>query len=116
MIVYLNRQRGQSTLEYAILVVVIIAALLAIQVYLKRGVQGRLKSSADDIGDQYSPGNTNVIVAERTHSHQFQGVGVNSDGAAAQGVSTTYMLEPEVTNSITKSVIVNDFKENWGGS
>ena len=33
------RKRGQSTLEYAVLIVVIIAALIAMQVYLKRGLQ-----------------------------------------------------------------------------
>ncbi|MBI3314567.1 MAG: hypothetical protein HYZ86_01315 [Candidatus Omnitrophica bacterium] len=63
MLTYLNQKtlRGQSTLEYAVLVVIIIGALLSIQFYIKRGVQGRLKSAADDIGDQYSVGNTNVI-------------------------------------------------------
>ena len=61
MLQYLNQKRGQSTLEYAVLIVVIIGALLTIQVYIKRGVQGRLKSAADDIGDQYSDGNTNEI-------------------------------------------------------
>ena len=61
MLQYLNQKRGQSTLEYAVLIVVIIGALLTIQVYMKRGIQGRLKSAADDIGDQYSDGNTNVI-------------------------------------------------------
>jgi len=51
MLQFLNQKRGQSTLEYAVLIVVIIGALLTIQTYIKRGVQGRLKSAADDIGD-----------------------------------------------------------------
>jgi Flp pilus assembly pilin Flp len=50
--------KGQSTLEYAVLIVVIIAALIAMQVYLKRGVQGRMRESSDQIGQQYSPGYT----------------------------------------------------------
>lgn len=50
------QRKAQSTLEYAILVVIIIGVLLAIQVYVKRGLQGRLKSATDDIGDQYSLG------------------------------------------------------------
>ena len=62
----IHKMRGQSTLEYAILVVIIIGALLAIQTYLKRGVQGKLKSSADDIGDQYSPNNTNTLIKTKT--------------------------------------------------
>lgn len=48
-------RRGQGTLEYVTLVVVVIAALLAMQLYMKRGVQGKLRSSADDIGEQFSP-------------------------------------------------------------
>ena len=70
MFKYLNekRQKGQSTLEYAILIIIIIGALLSIQVYIKRGVQGRLKSATDDIGDQFSPGNTNVIKTMTTTS------------------------------------------------
>lgn len=49
---------GQSTLEYAILVVVVIMALIGIQAYLKRGIQGRMRESADQIGDQFSAGLT----------------------------------------------------------
>ncbi len=51
----LKNRRGQSTLEYAILIAVIVGGLLAMQVYVKRGMQGRLRSAADDIGGQYSP-------------------------------------------------------------
>lgn len=54
MIRLLIRKRGQSTLEYAILVVVVIMALVGIQAYLKRGLQGRMRDSADQIGDQFS--------------------------------------------------------------
>jgi len=57
------RKRGQSTLEYAVLIVVIIAALIAMQVYLKRGLQGRIRESSDQIGESYSPGYT---VSNRT--------------------------------------------------
>jgi len=52
------RQRGQSTLEYAVVIAVVLAALLAIQIYVKRGVQGKLRSSTDSIGEQYSAGQT----------------------------------------------------------
>ena len=55
MIRLLIKNRGQSTLEYAILVVVVIVALIGIQAYLKRGISGRMRDSADQIGDQFSP-------------------------------------------------------------
>jgi len=53
-----NNRRAQSTLEYAVIISVIVAALLTMQVYIKRGIQGKLRSAADEIGRQYDPGNT----------------------------------------------------------
>ncbi len=51
-------RRAQSTLEYALLLSVVVGGLLTMQNYLKRSVQGRLQASADEIGEQYSPGLT----------------------------------------------------------
>lgn len=42
---------GQSTAEYAVLVALVAAAIIAMQVYLKRGLQGRIR----DLADQISP-------------------------------------------------------------
>ncbi|VAX37515.1 hypothetical protein MNBD_UNCLBAC01-568 [hydrothermal vent metagenome] len=50
-----RKQKGQTVLEYAILLVIIMGAFLAISAYLKRGIQGRWKSAADNLGDQYDP-------------------------------------------------------------
>lgn len=50
----LLRKKGQSTLEYAVIIAVIVGALIAMQMYIKRGVQGRLRQASDDIGEQFS--------------------------------------------------------------
>lgn len=47
--------RGQSTIEYTLLIVGVIGALLAMQAYFKRGVQGRLRENVENIGKQYDP-------------------------------------------------------------
>jgi len=91
MLQYLNQKRGQSTLEYAVLIVVIIGALLTIQVYIKRGVQGRLKSAADDIGDQYSDGNTNAVKTTIRMS--------NTEETFSAGNSASKIVVPESTNT-----------------
>ncbi|MDD4910621.1 MAG: hypothetical protein PHR44_08115 [Candidatus Omnitrophica bacterium] len=52
------RRSGQSSLEICVLVIVIVGALIAMQTYVKRAIQGRMRLAADDIGQQYSPGNT----------------------------------------------------------
>lgn len=51
------KRKGQSTLEYAVIIAVVVGALLAMQAYMKRGVEGKLRGSADSIGEQYSAGN-----------------------------------------------------------
>lgn len=52
------KNSAQSTLEYVIIIAVAVAALIAMQAYLKRGMQGRMRESAENIssGTMYSPG------------------------------------------------------------
>ncbi|UCB56773.1 MAG: hypothetical protein JSV30_06165 [Candidatus Omnitrophota bacterium] len=68
-------KRGQNTIEYAVLVAVVVSALLAIQTYLNRGVKGRLRSSVDSIGQQYSAGNmtssSTTTVAPQKNEEEF---------------------------------------------
>lgn len=53
------KSRGQGVLEYSLLAAVIIAGLLLTQMYLKRAMQGRLRSASESMGDsQYFPGHT----------------------------------------------------------
>ncbi len=48
-------KKGQTTLEYIVLIIIVMGALLAISNYFKRGLQGRWKAALDDMGDQYDP-------------------------------------------------------------
>lgn len=54
------RRRAQSTIEYFTVFSIIVLALVAMQVYLKRGMQGRLRGYAEQLsqGSAYSPGAT----------------------------------------------------------
>lgn len=45
--------RAQSISEYAVLLAVIAGALLGMQVYLKRGIQGRIRDLADQISSKH---------------------------------------------------------------
>ena len=101
-----KKTRGQSTLEYAVLIIIVIGALLSIQVYIKRGVQGRLKSATDDIGDQYLPGNTNV--------HMFTHVLSNTRDTFSRGITNSVLQAEEVTNTISNMAIANAIQEFWG--
>lgn len=105
---YLNKQRkkGQSTLEYAVLIIIIIGALLSIQVYIKRGIQGRLKGAADDIGDQFSIGNTNIVLTTKTASQTKE--------TFNKGVTRSQLLKEEVTTTTMNAYIMNVEREFWG--
>lgn len=48
-----RKKTGQSTAEYAIVIGLVIAAAVAMQVYVKRGVQAKIRGASD-----YSPNST----------------------------------------------------------
>lgn len=48
-------------MEYAVIVACVVGALVAMSVYVKRAMQGRLRQSADELGEQYAPKNTTGI-------------------------------------------------------
>ena len=68
----LKKKRGQSAVEYALVIIVAIAALLAINAYMKKGMQGRLKESTDQIGRQFN------AAAAYEYSWKTQSTGVTN--------------------------------------
>lgn len=62
-------KKGQSSIEYSVILIVIMGALLASSNYFKRGIQGRWKSSVDELGDQYDPRTANSSVLHRVLSN-----------------------------------------------
>ncbi len=54
----MKKNKAQTTLEVAVLITCIVAALIAMAVYLKRGMQGRFRQLADELGEQYAPKKT----------------------------------------------------------
>jgi len=63
-------KKAQSTMEFVILSMIIVSALFAMQVYLKRGIQGRLRTNIDSIGSAYDPAATesNFTIIHNSHS------------------------------------------------
>lgn len=45
-------KKAQSVIEYALLLALVGAALVTMQVYMKRGIQGAVKGAADQLGPQ----------------------------------------------------------------
>lgn len=97
-----KNKKGQSTLEYAILIIIIIAALLSLQAYIKRGVQGRLKSATDDIGDQYSGDGKyykKTVSISNTYNNSIQGVVISGLRNETGARMTTNVITDVLMNS-----------------
>ena len=106
MFKFLRKIKGQSTLEYAVLIIIIIGALLSIQAYIKRGIQGRLKQATDDVGEQFSVGNQNYL---RTVNSQS-----STRDTFINGQSVSAILGNETVNVTSFSNIINVQQEFWG--
>lgn len=76
------RTKGQTTLEVVILIGFVVAALIAMGVYMKRGIQGRLRESTDQVGQQYSAGNTTSTYTTSIDMQQTE------DMTAGGGITT----------------------------
>jgi len=90
-------RKGQSTLEYVILLGFVIAALIAMGIYMKRGVQGKLRESTDQIGEQYSAGHTTSDYTTTTDMAQNE---VVSSG----GVSNTTITKNQQIKTGSETV------------
>ena len=51
--------RGLTVVEYAMLIAIVLAATVAMQMYIKRGFQGRLRKNMEQLSEGfYEPGKT----------------------------------------------------------
>lgn len=79
----IRNKKAQSTLEYAIITAVVVGALLAMQIYIKRGMEGRMRSSTDSIGEQFSAGSTTYKKITKYGSGAPQHITVDRVGLGA---------------------------------
>ena len=97
----LRRKRsGQSTAEYAIVIGLVIAAAVAMQVYVKRGIQAKIKGVVD-----YKP-------EARFVTNQFEpdylSSSMNTTRTANQSVETRALGE------VIRSQGANEVTSRWG--
>ncbi|MBN3038970.1 MAG: hypothetical protein JW869_06115 [Candidatus Omnitrophica bacterium] len=93
----LYNRRAQSTGEYALVFAIILGAIVAMQTYVKRGVQGRVKAGTDymarettTLGDvtQYDPYYYESDYTSSRQSDQTQSYTSGASGLSSQDVST----------------------------
>jgi Flp pilus assembly pilin Flp len=88
--------RGQTVIEYTILVIIVLGAFLTVGTYVKRGIQGRWKQTADDLGDQYDPrfANSNVRYVFESNTH--------TEVITVPGPSGFFTTRTDETNSLER--------------
>lgn len=115
-----RRNRGQSSLEYAVVMVAIVGALLGMYTYIQRGMQGRLKQTTDQLGTQwyepekttgnYTTSENSLIVAtsqqlserQLTDSYGYP-VDLDGDGVIEDDVYATEQFSEIRHQNITKT-------------
>ncbi len=98
---WLNNRKGQNTAEYAILIGVIVAAAIAMQIYIRRGMQARIKDAVDytmTAGASKEEGGTDLF-----NQSQYEPYYMSSDFNTTQSGATTEAMESG--GGLTRNVI-----------
>ena len=99
------RIKGQSTAEYAILIALVVAAVIAMQTYAKRALQGKVRDASLYLVDQTSNmGNT----------IQYEPYYLHSEFQTTRDSATNVILDNQVSgqnSTINVERAVNGFQE-----
>ncbi|MBI3601836.1 MAG: hypothetical protein HY209_02980 [Candidatus Omnitrophica bacterium] len=98
--------KGQSFLEYSVLLIIILAVFLSMQMYIKRGIQGRWKSAVDEFGDQYDPRVANSAASYTLLSNSSTQVTVipEANGQVTMRQDSTNAVETKAGSTTVGSV------------
>ena len=89
---------GQSTSEYAVLLAIVALALITMQLYIKRGIQGRIRELAVQLAPGNSPSGAAQYESPKTSNYTTQSNGVII----------------EQSDSLNSQVYQDDVTERWG--
>ncbi len=116
--VLMRSKRAQAALEYAVIIICVVSALLAMRVYIRRGMQGRLRQSADELGQQYAPRHTSgahnltyssiSTIESKTQSEARLGFDLDEDGTREDevyGTTTNNTIHSALTQEEGKEAI-----------
>jgi len=88
---------GQSTVEYAVLLAIVASALIAMQIYLKRGVQGRIR----DLAAQLAPAATGPGAAQYEKGRTTANYQTHQDSTVHQWVAADMSSHTQIDNDVT---------------
>jgi gas vesicle protein len=95
----LNNRRGQNTAEYAILIGVIVAAAIAMQIYVRRGMQARIKDAVDY--SQTNPGTDVFNTSQYEPYYMDSDFATTSDSTSTESMARGGQITRDVANQYT---------------
>lgn len=108
---FFNR-KGQSTLEYAVLIAGVVGAILIFAPYLQRVAQGRFKESSDRIGYRFG-GSTEKSINESKAAWQETGAGKSVTTETYTAKEGNIVSETGATAATAETITRNE-AESWG--
>jgi len=100
------KKTGQSTAEYAIVIGLVIAAAVAMQVYVKRGIQAKIAGAVD-----FRPDTAGTAITFKSGQYEpyYASSSMNTTRNASE--QTTTNTEGEVTREILAG---GEVTQRWG--
>ena len=91
-------EKAQSVLEYAAVICIVVGAVLLMQVYVKRAIEGKMRNSSEEIGAglTYSP--------KATVGNSIMNLGINESSNSSVSWSSNNTIETSITNSVANIV------------
>jgi len=98
----MHKRKGQTILEYTVIMIIILGVVIAMKDYIKRGIQGRWKSATDNFGDQYDPQyvNSSIMYATQVNSQSIVTVVNGSDSSSGQLEQGQWTKRVDTSNSL----------------
>ena len=102
----MRKNKGQTILEFTVIMIIILGVLITMKDYIKRGFQGRWKSATDDLGDQYDPQHVNSNILSQTLVNSVSTVTVENgqDSSSGQTVNGQWTDSVDTSNSVESKV------------
>lgn len=118
----LRFRKGQSVLEYSMVIAVLIGSLILMQSYMSRSLQGKLKDSVDGIGGESFPGivrapgqqvgSGEISGVLKTKSTEFEYVGEKgfSVTAGSSSMNSITRIKGEALTSGIEEINIEDLE------
>ena len=111
MLRLMRNKKGQNTAEYAILIGLVVAAVIAMQTYVKRGIQGRMHDASNKFYDEvteadWSGISTTSVAPLASKQYEPEGMSSQTTKETLDGsYETTHMDSVSAGGTLTRESV-----------